>query len=75
MKKFTILSLVALFVITIPTVAYTDCDCKKMKHKDNLEEKVFKKAHMIMKNRDELKLSESQITEIKKLKVNAKKDL
>jgi hypothetical protein len=75
MKKFTIVSLVAFFVITLPTLAYTDGDCKKMKHKDNLEEKVFKKAHMIMKNKDELRLSENQITEIKKIKVNAKKDL
>ena len=75
MKKFTIVSLVAFFVITMPTLAYTDGDCKKMKHKDNLKKKVFKKAHIIMKNKDELKLSENQITEIKKLKVNAKKDL
>jgi hypothetical protein len=77
MKKFTIISLVAFFAIAVPTLAYTgtDCDCKKMKHKDNIEKKVFKKLHVIMKNKDELKLSENQIAEIKKLKVNAKKDL
>ena len=75
MKKFTIVSLVAFFVITMPTLAYTDGDYKKMKHKDNLETKVFKKVHIIMKNKDELKLSDKQITEIKNLKVNAKKDL
>lgn len=75
MKKFTIVSLVALFVITMPTLAYTDGDYKKMKHKDNVEAKVFKKADIIMKNKDKLKLSDNQITEIKNLKVNAKKDL
>ncbi|MDY6843668.1 MAG: Spy/CpxP family protein refolding chaperone [Thermodesulfobacteriota bacterium] len=75
MKKLTIVSLVAFFVITMPTLAYTDDDYKKMKHKDNLEEKVFKKAHIILKNKDELKLSDKQITGIKNLKLNAKKDL
>ena len=76
MKKFTVISLVAFLVIAVPTLAYTDthCDCKKMKHKAKMEEKVLKKIHMIMKNKDELKLSENQITEIKKLKVDARKD-
>jgi hypothetical protein len=77
MKKFTVISLVAFFVIAVPVLAYSDthCDCKKMKHKAKMEEKVFKKLHVIMKNKDELKLSENQITEIRKLKVDAKKDL
>jgi Spy/CpxP family protein refolding chaperone len=77
MKKFTIILLVAFLAIAVPTLAYTatDCDCKKMKHKDNIEKKVFKKLHVIMKNKDQLKLSKNQITEIKKLKVDAKKDL
>ena len=76
MKKFAIVSLVAFLVIALPALAYTDtdCDCKKMKHKAKMEEKVFKKIHVIMKNKDELKLSENQITEIKKLKVDARKD-
>ena len=75
MKTFSTVALVAFFVITMPTLAYTDGDYKKMKHHDNLENKVFKKAHTIMQNKAELKLSDNQITEIKKLKVHAKKDL
>ena len=76
MKKFTVISLVAFLVIAVPTLAYTDtdCDCKKMRHKAKIEEKVFKKIHVIMKNKDALKLSEDQITQIKKQKVDAKKD-
>lgn len=77
MKKFTIILLVAFFVIAVPTLAHTDtdCDCRRMEQRHNIGKKVFKKIHVIMKNKDELKLSENQITEIKKLKVDARKDL
>jgi hypothetical protein len=77
MKKITIVLLVAFFAIAAPTLAYTDthCDCGRMEQRHKIGKKVFKKIHVIMKNKDELKLSENQITEIKKLKVDAKKNL
>ena len=47
----------------------------KMDKKMDLEEKFLYKAKKILKNKDELGLSDRQINRIKKLKVSVKKDI
>ncbi len=44
-------------------------------HKYGLEEKVFKKMHLALKNQEQLGLSDEQYDKIKTLKINTKKDL
>ncbi len=45
------------------------------KGKGSLEEKISDKAHFLMKNQEELGLSDAQIAQVKDLKMNTKKDM
>ena len=50
-------------------------DCKKTKgHQKDFGGKVFHKAHFLLKNKEELGLSDKQVKEIKDLKLKAKKE-
>ncbi len=60
-------------VMTVEALAYGDGKAKGQH--ENLEERFSGKAHMILKNEDELGLTDKQIKEIKKLKIETKKDL
>ena len=75
MKRLVVVSLVIILAIIASPFAYSDSGYKKLKEKVNLEEKMLMKVHMIMKNQEELNLSEDQIESIKNLKVNTKKEL
>ncbi|MFA5260870.1 MAG: Spy/CpxP family protein refolding chaperone [Candidatus Omnitrophota bacterium] len=85
-KKFRTAVLVAVFLMiagVTPVLANPPmCDrCQQEgwgRHPDRkkgFEENFFKKAHMLLKQQEELKLSEEQIGKIKNLKLNVKKDL
>ena len=78
-----VLLLVLAVSFCIP-VGYADPDRKSgecgkkyshSKKKMDLDEKFYYKAHLILKNAEELGLSEKRISDIKKLKVSVKKDL
>jgi hypothetical protein len=75
MKRLVVVSLVIILAITASPFAYSDSAYEKLKEKVTLEEKMLMKVHMIMKNQEELNLSEDQIETIKNLKVNTKKEL
>ena len=53
--------------------AFDLCETKD-RHFD-LEDKFFKKAGMILSNKEELGLSDEQVNKVKELKMNTKKDL
>ncbi|MGB3082188.1 MAG: hypothetical protein WBB86_04275 [Candidatus Omnitrophota bacterium] len=67
--------LVAAFCTTTCYADYGDKYCKKTKSYDGLEEKLFYKAHFMLKNEEELGLSEKQVDQIRKLKIDTKKDM
>ena len=67
--------LVAAFCTTTCYADYGSKYCKKTKRYEGLEEKLFYKAHFILKNEEELGLSEKQVDQIRKLKIDTKKDL
>jgi len=60
-------------VMAVEALAY-DGGKAKGQH-EGLEGKFSGKAHMVLKNQDELDLTDKQIKEIKKLKIETKKDL
>ncbi len=55
--------------------AYAREDKKMQGHQGGLKNKVFFKAHLLLKNQEELGLSAEQIKKIKKIKIDIKKDL
>ena len=55
--------------------AYARGDKKMQGHQAGFENKIFLKAHMMLKNQEELGLSAAQIKKIKKIKIDIKKDL
>ena len=76
-KKTVIVSLLAgalmLNVTAFEASAFSDK--KKEGNYKGFEKKFFFKAHMILKNQDELGLSDRQAEKIKALKIETKKDL
>jgi len=50
-------------------------ECQYEKEKGDLEAQFSDKAHLLMKNQEELGLSDEQMTKIHDLKMNTKKDL
>jgi hypothetical protein len=73
-KKVLIASLLAIALVLNATAfeawAYGGC-----KQKKGLGDKFFCKAHMILKKKEELGLSDKQVKKIKDLKIKTKKDL
>ena len=55
--------------------AYAEGYGKGKGHHFDLEDKFSKKAHFILKNKEELGLSDKQIEQVKDLKIKTKKDL
>ncbi|MGB2661750.1 MAG: hypothetical protein WBD04_05145 [Candidatus Omnitrophota bacterium] len=76
-RKFVVFPLIVLFLIfsCVPQIAQADSDKTKGGYHKGLDEKVFYKAKIMLKNQDELELSDKQIDKIKGLKVAAKKEL
>lgn len=87
-KKIMTLALVMSFLalVALPAAVQADkhgrkmgcqrCQYKGKGHKEKgLDEKIFYKAHFLMKNQEELGLSDEQVEKIKDLKVDVKKDL
>ena len=76
-KKVVIASLLAVALMLNVTAfeAWAYGEGKGKKCYKGLEKKFFYKAHMILKNRDELGLSDKQVKKIKDLKIETKKDL
>ncbi|MGD9014843.1 MAG: hypothetical protein PVI33_02315 [Candidatus Omnitrophota bacterium] len=77
-KKLTVVALVALVtILTVAVVtssAYEGGHGKSKGHYEKSKDMVVMKAYMILKNQDELGLSDDQITKVKDLKLQYKKD-
>ena len=69
--------LVAVMMFSVmPYMAQADGSEKKGEyHHKGLDEKIFYKAKIMLKNEDELDLSEEQVADIKKLKFDTKREL
>ena len=76
-RKTVLAALLVLALVLSVTVldAYAYGDKGAKGHRKGLAEKFFFKVHMILKNRDELGLSDKQAKDIKDLKIKTKKDL
>ena len=70
MKKQKLVVLVLTICMLFSGLAYADG-----RGKMDLESKFYKKAKFIMSNQEELGITDNQIKEIKKLKMDTKKDL
>lgn len=70
----TVLVIFAL-IFSISTAEVYARDCWKKEGYWSLEGKFSRKAHFILKNKEELGLSDKQIEKIKDLKIKTKKDL
>jgi Spy/CpxP family protein refolding chaperone len=75
-KMGGILLLLASLVIifTLPT-AYAGENHKARQRGHGLEKKILHKLHLVIANRDELNLSDTQVAKSKELKIKLKKDL
>lgn len=75
-KTIIVASLILVLIASyLLPVAYA-YDSKKTKgYHCGLKDKLFRKAHFILKNQEELGLSDEQVKKIKNLKLEAKKDL
>ncbi|MBD3379009.1 MAG: hypothetical protein GF408_00910 [Candidatus Omnitrophica bacterium] len=77
MKKLVTIMLVAAFAATaLPAQAAFAkgyYGCKDKDHKMDLDDKFYKKASFILKNQDELGLSDAEIDRVKALKIKTKK--
>jgi len=72
------LVLVLMFSFTVPVAQAYDSGKAKACHgksSKGLDKKFFSKAHFILKNKEELGLSDDQVKKIKALKIKTKKDL
>ncbi len=76
-KKTLIVSLMAIALVLNVTAfeAWAFGEGKGKKCHKGLEKKFYFKAHMILKNKEELGLSDKQVKKIKDLKIETKKDL
>ncbi|MFC1624182.1 Spy/CpxP family protein refolding chaperone [Candidatus Omnitrophota bacterium] len=78
-RFIALMSLILVLVLSFAVPATYAYDCGKSKGKGHsskgLDEKIFYKAHFILKNEEELGLSDEQVKEIKDLKIKTKKDL
>ena len=68
-------ALMIAFLIAVLTLSFALPSVYAGGHKKGLDSKVLKKAHMILKNKEELGLSEEQVEKIKNLKIETKKSL
>ena len=78
MRKIWMAAAVVVLTLGLAAGAAFACDnggCKLGDQKSGLESKFYCKAQFLMKNQDELGLSDDQITKIKDLKMKTKKDL
>lgn len=77
-KKTVIVALFLAVTLMLSVTAFEAWAFGEGKTKERygeFEKKFFCKAHMILKNQDELGLSDKQVEEIKSLKIETKKDL
>jgi len=76
-RKITVLVsvMMVLLVGCFVTLVNAEGDSKKGGHNKELDYTVFSKAHFLIKNQEELKLTDEQVAKIKDLKIQAKKDL
>ncbi len=75
MRKVVVILLALVFVVGVSSIGYSRGGYKKSHGDKKFDEKVMMKLHLAMMNKDELELSDNQISKIKSLKVNTKKDL
>ena len=75
-KKLIVFPLVMLFLVfsCVPQMALADGRGMKGGYRKSLDEKIYYKAKLMLKNEDELELSRQQVEKIKKIKVAAKKE-
>jgi len=76
-KKILIFGVLALMVTFgfVASKAYA-CNYKSGgSYKWSLKDKFFKKAHMVLRNKEDLQLSDKQAAQVKELKLKTKKDL
>ena len=76
-RKLIIFPLIVLFLIfsCVPQMAKADGGKKKGGYHKGLDDKIFYKAKAMLKNQEELGLSDKQIDKIKELKTAVKKEL
>ena len=67
--------LIAVMSSFLVTTVYADCDKKSSHHKYGLDTKFFHKIHVVLKNQEDLGITDEQIEKIKTLKLNLKKNL
>ncbi|MBN1794492.1 MAG: Spy/CpxP family protein refolding chaperone [Candidatus Omnitrophica bacterium] len=72
-KRIAAIGLVAVVLMVCAAGNVAAYDKKAGGHGGGIDEKIFGKAHMIMANAEELKLTEEQIKGIKEWKLEAKK--
>ncbi len=78
MNKKTAIALILTVALMLGVTAFEACAFSGEKTKGHCKgfgEKFFSKAHLILKNKEELGLSDKQVKEIKDLKIKTKKDL
>ncbi|MBU4342461.1 MAG: Spy/CpxP family protein refolding chaperone [Candidatus Omnitrophica bacterium] len=73
-KRLIVLLLVVSFGLMASYVYAGGCE-KGKSDKHNMEDKVFHKAMMLIKNQEELGLTDEQIKKVKDLKIATKKDV
>lgn len=76
-KKLAVSALLVtlLLAVSLPAAAESARGGYAKDGHKNFEKKVFSKAHFILKNREELSLSEEQVKQVTDLKIAAKKEL
>ncbi len=72
-KRFIVLMLLVCFALST-TYVYAEHGMKK-DHKGDLSSKFYLKAMMVIKNQEELGLSDEQVKKIKDLKITTKKEV
>ena len=78
MNKKTVIAALLALALALSITAFDDYafgDGKTKRCHKGLEKKFFGKVYLILKNQDELDLSDKQVEEIKDLKIKTKKDL
>ena len=70
----TFLVLVLAFSLIIPASYAYDCGKSKGCSSKGLDDKIFHKAHSMIKNKEKLALTDEQVKRIKDLKIKTKKD-
>jgi Spy/CpxP family protein refolding chaperone len=75
MRKVIAVLIGLIFVVGVSSLGYCRGDYKKSHADIKFEDKISMKMHAIMMNKEELKLSDKQISKIKTLKIETKKAL